>query len=446
MKKVYCLVLSIILTCVATNTYAENRKEFESYTLNIYLSQGSSEGHAAFQQLYPNVTIEHEDYLTKDEIYTMVLTRSSQVDMFGSNSASLPTYPDLIRGGFYAPIKSEKLLAYADNCYPGVRDAIFINDKLVGIPVKCMPSRQVGVEKSMWYKLGLNDDALPTTWLELIDFIINEWPNYADAYPDWCAMHSDDYNLLFYEFLSSYNVYRQRSTIDPSYDTQVFRDTMNAYLSIDPKVFEGENDEKQALFSAYEQVTPQIPSIYSKTHYTVLPVGVDSNNAAVMVTLLLIVINPYSKNRELCESYLECLVDNLEAEQLPILQKDYSTPVKWPGWANFAERYEKTIDEYKERINAADDDAEKATIQLELETYIAQGATRYNNPWFISEESLREFRTQVSDLHIYWDEMLNDREWQMYLELCENIHRRTIPIDMIVDRLNRLYYFRTLED
>ena len=45
-----------------------------------------------------------------------------------------------------------------------------------------------------------------------------------------------------------------------------------------------------------------------------------------------------------------------------------------------------------------------------------------------------------------WDDALNEREVQLFQELCNRVYERTIPIDTIVSQLNRLYYFKALED
>ena len=45
-----------------------------------------------------------------------------------------------------------------------------------------------------------------------------------------------------------------------------------------------------------------------------------------------------------------------------------------------------------------------------------------------------------------WDDALNAREVELFEELCSNVYERTIPVDVIVTQLNRLYYFRALED
>lgn len=445
MRRIFCvLLLSFILVFDASAEIVHNN---ESHTLCIHKPMGGSIGDDAFKQLYPNVILESIGHLTKDDIYTMVLTQSAQVDIFGSNTFNLPAYHDLISRGFYAPIESEKLRKFAENSYPGVRDIIFVDDKLVGIPVWCLQSYQIGIEMSMWHALGLDDSMLPRSWLDLIDFIKNQWPTLSAGYPDWCAIHSEDYMLIFYELLSSYLVYRQQSPVDPGYNTDVFRDTMNEYLSVSPNDFDNENDEKQALISAKLQVSPATPNIYSDTHYTFVPIDYNSNtNATALVTLGLMVINPYSNNHNLCEAYLECLVDNIEPIYLAFLQKEYSTPSKMIGWDEFAAEYKRTVDKLNESIDLADDDAEKAALQLQLDAYVSQTSDVMNNPWYISEESIREFKSLVDDLFVLWDDALNERESQLFAELCDNVHRRTIPVEFIIDRLDRLYYLSTLED
>ena len=214
---------------------------------------GEEAGNAAFAERCPEVSLQFEGSLSKEDIFTLVLTLSSEIDLFGSNSFNLPVYRELISREFYAPIESPALRGFAENCYPGVRDVLFVDDQLVDVPVWCLQACQVGVEKSMWRELGLSEESLPRTYLELIDFIQNQWPALADAHPDWCAMRSDDYWLLFHELLSDYSIYRRCADEDPGYDTKIFRNALTAYLSVPAELSEDDANETP-IFSAQEEI------------------------------------------------------------------------------------------------------------------------------------------------------------------------------------------------
>lgn len=293
----------------------------------------------------------------------------------------------------------------------------------------------------------MNEEMLPKTWVELYDFIQNQWPTLSVDHPDWCAIHAEDYWLLFYELLDNYSVYRRQLSADPGYDTDIFRDTMSAYLSIRPEEQMTEDADKKALFSAELQISPAAPDLYSETHYDYAAIGyTEDTSAEAFVTLGLMVINPNSQNRELCEAYLECLVDNMDPVDRAILQSNDSTPVLTEGWDEFSAEYQATIEDYRTRIASTDDAAAKETLQLELDTYVEQSADMLNNQWLISPESIEKYRHTVQDQVIMWDDALNEREVQLFQELCNRVYERTIPIDTIVSQLNRLYYFKALED
>ena len=158
------------------------------------------------------------------------------------------------------------------------------------------------------------------------------------------------------------------------------------------------------------------------------------------------VINPYSKNRELCETYLECLVENMDPIQRTTLQRNCTEPVLWPGWEEFYAEYSQTLEDYQAKIAAAKDASAQSDLQAELDAYIDDNVYLLSNQWTVSPESLEEYHQVVQDQVVMWDDALNAREVELFQELCNNVYERTIPVDAIVTQLNRLYYFRTLED
>lgn len=448
MKRTMMSIILLILSFgIAMYSVAEEMQEGQSCSLSVYMPMGNESGNAAFRKTYPQVEIKSVEHLTKEDIFTLVLTQSSDVDLFGSNTYNQPSYRELITRNFYMPIESVKLKGFAESCYPGVREVLFVEDQLVGIPVWCLQAYQFGVEKSMWQELGMEDEMLPKTWIELFDFIQNQWPALSVDHPDWCAIHAEDYWLLFYELLDDYSVYRRQLSVDPGYDTDVFRDTLSAYLSIHPEEQMIDDDEKKALFSAELQISPVAPDLYSETHYDYAAIAfTDDVNAEAFITLGLMVINPYSENRELCEAYLECLVDNMDPVDRAILQSDYSTPVLTDGWEEFSAEYKATIEKYSTQIAQTNDAATKQALQLEMDTYAEQCSDVLSNQWLISRESLEKYRQTVKDQVVMWDDALNDREVELFQELCNHVYDRAIPVEAIVNQLNRLYYFRALED
>lgn len=448
MKRALMTTILLILSLgIAVCGAAEETQEEQSCTLCVYMPMGNESGNESFRKLYPQVAIQSVEHLTKEDIFTLVLTQSSDVDLFGSNTYNQPSYRELVSREFYAPIESAKLRSFAENCYPGVREVLFVEDQLVGIPVWCLQAYQFGVEKSMWRELGLDDDRLPKTWIELFDFIQNQWPALSADHPEWCAIHAEDYWILFYELLDDYSVYRRQLSSDPGYDTEVFRETMSAYLSIRPEEQMADDDEKKALFSAELQISPAVPDLYSEAHYDYAAIGyTEDASPEAFITLGLMIINPYSENRALCEAYLECLVDHMDPVDRAILQSNDATPVLTEGWEEFSAEYKATLENYSAQIASAHDAAAKQALQLELDAYVKQCADLLSNQWLISRESLEKYRQTVKDQVVMWDDAMNEREVQLFQELCNRVYDRAIPVDAIITQLNRLYYFKALED
>ena len=107
----------------------------------------------------------------------------------------------------------------------------------------------------------------------------------------------------------------------------------------------------------------------------------------------------------------------------------------------------KALDNNKDmKIAAAKDASAQSDLQAELDAYIDDNVYLLSNQWTVSPESLEEYHQVVQDQVVMWDDALNAREVELFQELCNNVYERTIPVDAIVTQLNRLYYFRTLED
>ena len=101
---------------------------------------------------------------------------------------------------------------------------------------------------------------------------------------------------------------------------------------------------------------------------------------------------------------------------------------------------------FQAKIAAAKDASAQSDLQAELDAYIDDNVYLLSNQWTVSPESLEEYHQVVQDQVVMWDDALNAREVELFQELCNNVYERTIPVDAIVTQLNRLYYFRTLED
>ena len=123
-----------------------------------------------------------------------------------------------------------------------------------------------------------------------------------------------------------------------------------------------------------------------------------------------------------------------------------STPVLTDGWEEFSAEYKATIEKYSTQIAQTNDAATKQALQLEMDTYAEQCSDVLSNQWLISRESLEKYRQTVKDQVVMWDDALNDREVELFQELCNHVYDRAIPVEAIVNQLNRLYYFRALED
>lgn len=415
-------------------------------TLTIHMSQANIEGTNVFLQRYPQVTIKSVEGLSKEDIFSFVLTQSSEVDLFGSNTNNLPSYPALIARGFYSPIQSPKLQAFVENCYPGIKETLYVDGELAGVPVWCLQCRQLGVERNMWQELGLEDSILPVSYMDLFDFIKNRWPEMAFNHPDWCAMTSDDYWLLFFEMLNSYNAWRANQLQDPGFDTPLFRETLEAWLSIDPDTLCEDSEAQTALFTASLLNDACIPDLYSQTHYEFIPIGISGEPEQVMYVVLgIMVINPYTTQRELCEAYLECLIDTMSPDDKSLIQENYNTPVHFEGWEDLLAEYEAVVDSYNRRISAEADTNTRHALELEREAYIHDNEIWVSHPWRISTESLARFHSEVDDLTIVWDEAMNERDLELFDELCANITTRSVPVDVIISQLDRLYFYRTVE-
>ena len=40
---------------------------------------------------------------------------------------------------------------------------------------------------------------------------------------------------------------------------------------------------------------------------------------------------------------------------------------------------------------------------------------------------------------------MNERDLELFDELCANITTRSVPVDVIISQLDRLYFYRTVE-
>lgn len=146
-------------------------------------------------------------------------------------------FDNLLEKGYCADLSSsQKLMDYVNSLYPALRDEVMKDGKLYAIPVTLYGST-LSYMPSNLEEIGLTEEDMPTTFVELCEFITrwnNEWiddENKTNVMP-FCTTMSNR-SVVFDLMLKAYLDYYDAKGEPLTFDTPEFNAMLTALDSMD---------------------------------------------------------------------------------------------------------------------------------------------------------------------------------------------------------------------
>lgn len=279
----------------------------------------------------------------------------------------------LLQKGYCADLSGdEALMDVARSMYPQFGEILMKDGKLYGLPVDASASTY-SVNMDAWEALGLTEDDLPKTLLDLMEFTANWAFDYGDDYSEYFLFDWVNQSSFFSMILSEYMTYIQKKEGKIIFNTPEFEELLRAFEDINFKELEKLHDQNESMdmekviFQSYTSVLPLSNFQYMDENYRPLYLSVaEGEEPSLSVTTTVMIINPKTTRMEEAKTYMEYYVTHLPKDEGAItFFQGTPEPVESPYYARQKKETEKQIANAKERLEKASEE-NKASIRDEI--------------------------------------------------------------------------------
>ena len=402
-------------TVVRRNTDPTLRAEKRLKVQNQY-NQSVDSAYYAFTNKHGDIEV----VLTQqvEDVVQAMMNRSPSVDVY-CLYASSAEYSAVFTRGYMAELTgSETIASVVNNIYPAFKDWCVKDGEIVALPIELYFNSR-GYSPKAFEKIGLTEEDIPTTWIELYEMLEPLTERLKD-YPD-VSLFEPYYSKemlkrdLFSNMLQDYMVFIGQPGNEFKFDTPLFRALMDAYLAIDFDALGLPEDDEEAstkvyavradggmgatLFSSYADISARTYALTSDQKPLLLALSEDVE-PAIMGELCVVFVNPFSEHREDAIAFVEEIANSLDdvlrihilpTENEPVLDPYYDTTLK---------SYDDMIATAKAQLEAAPEDDKKAYEDMvtEYEGYRKEYEDNYK--YAASAESIAQYRTYADRLKI----------------------------------------------
>ena len=181
---------------------------------------------------HPEISVEAAgDYASDLETLTQAMV--SDTNTYDVLFLSLNYMPvdRLLQKGYCADLTDdEALMKAAESMYPQFGEILMKDGKLYGLPVDAN-AYTYSVNMDAWEALGLTEDDLPRTLLDLMDFTANWAFDYGDEYSEYYLFDWVNQSGFFSMILSEYLTYIQKKEGKIVFNTPEFEELLRTSIS-----------------------------------------------------------------------------------------------------------------------------------------------------------------------------------------------------------------------
>ncbi|NLO84091.1 MAG: carbohydrate ABC transporter substrate-binding protein [Clostridiales bacterium] len=375
----------------------------------VIFGDGGSEPHKTFSKNYPDIPVDlsSSNSTDLDFLTQAMISENQMLDVLVLNLSNYPV-DKLMEKGYCLDLSGyPEITSRIETMDSQLLDTMIVDGKLYGVPVG-LYATSFAVNMKTLDELELTMDDMPTSVLELLDFVVNWTQDYGDEHPD---IELFEFTLMkdifFSNILSQYNIYMRQKGEQLSYDTPEFRQIMDAFEQIDFREFSGGDDADfswghESLFLMSHSVANfQTFASPDGSNQRIEPMplsllGGDDRLIDAAVTVM--VINPKTKRLEQSLTYLTNYLDNLfiYAEHITLFT-DHNDPVETQDYqANF-KVYSDLLADTKQRLTSATQEYH-AMLKADIEMYENDLALLEENRYEVTAQEILTYRESIAPL------------------------------------------------
>lgn len=362
-----------------------------------------------FTQENPDIPlIFSEQYYGMADLGQAMVSGDTTIDVIRTNVEN--GFDNLLEKGYCADLSSsQKLMDYVNSLYPALRDEVMKDGKLYAIPVSIYGST-LSYMPSKLEEIGLTEEDMPTTFVELCEFITrwnNEWiddENKTNVMPFCTTMSNRSvvFDLMLKAYLDYYDAKGEPLTFDtPEFNAMLTAlDSMDASnLDMPANMSDQEYDEYYQLYSGVFMDQGLLST--AEGEYASVPLKLsigEGKDFTVGTTMEVLFVNPRCANLPEAIKLLECYVDTLDESYKILMCPDCNDPVENQYYQETLKNFQDSLAELQEQLKTADD-AEKRDLEDTIKYYEDSLNNKESFRWDYSAQTIAQYR-EIGD-HVF---------------------------------------------
>lgn len=362
-----------------------------------------------FTQENPDIPlIFSEQYYGMAQLGQAMVSGDTTIDVIRTNVEN--GFDNLLEKGYCADLSSsQKLMDYVNSLYPALRDEVMKDGKLYAIPVTLYGST-LSYMPSKLEEIGLTEEDMPTTFVELCEFITrwnNEWiddESKTNVMPFCTTMSNRSvvFDLMLKAYLDYYDAKGEPLTFDtPEFNAMLTAlDSMDASnLDMPANMSDQEYDEYYQLYSGVFVDRGLLST--AEGEYAAVPLKLsigEGKDFTVGTTMEVLFVNPRCANLPEAIKLLECYVDTLDESYKILMCPDCNDPVENQYYQDTLKNFQDSLAELQEQLKTADD-AEKRDLEDTIKYYEDSLNNKESFRWDYSAQTIAQYR-EIGD-HVF---------------------------------------------
>lgn len=362
-----------------------------------------------FTQENPDIPlIFSEQYYGMAQLGQAMVSGDTTIDVIRTSVAN--GFDNLLEKGYCADLSSsQKLMDYVNSLYPALRDEVMKDGKLYAIPVTLYGST-LSYMPSKLEEIGLTEEDMPTTFVELCEFITrwnNEWiddESKTNVMPFCTTMSNRSvvFDLMLKAYLDYYDAKGEPLTFDtPEFNAMLTAlDSMDASnLDMPANMSDQEYDEYYQLYSGVFVDRGLLST--AEGEYAAVPLKLsigEDKDFTVGTTMEVLFVNPRCANLPEAIKLLECYVDTLDNSYKILMCPDCNDPVENQYYQDTLKNFQDSLAELQEQLKTADD-AEKRDLEDAIKYYEDSLNNKESFRWDYSAQTIAQYR-EIGD-HVF---------------------------------------------
>ncbi len=321
-------------------------------------------------------------------------------------------------------------ISLVDHMVENYKKPLVIDGQLYAFPVAAS-ARSYGVSPAAIKKIGLTEDDIPKTYIDLLEFI-DEWQSsYQQEFPEMKLFEGMEYtNLkenLATEVLFQNEIQQNAQGEDIDFTTKDILTFFERLEKTDFYGFYNPDDQSDTIGMGGVMMmggfSDDVPSaIFENYHdagitqwqnntYISMPLAIgEGNDPCTGLSMSVLVVNPESKNLDKVHELLATLHQNMDASTRITLYDNANTPIENEYAAQFLDAYDDAMAYYQKAYDEADDQTKAILDQFKIiENYKELKDSYAKERYRVSEEHIKQYRENSVYIHPQTESLLDTR-------------------------------------